>query len=126
MTIVFYSPTQSAEAVVKRYAACRHITALPVHRADFGRTVGEICGIARLGGYPAAEQVPALFQMPPLLLFHNFPDLMLDQALTELRTALPGVFDLAAVVTPTNLSWSLMKLAEELKEHASFDGSSDD
>ena len=62
---------------------------------------------------PAGE-VEAAAPQPSVLVFAYFTDALLDKALAALRTA-QLAFDYKAALTPTNRTWTLQMLLEELK-----------
>ena len=76
---------------------------------DWGTRLGVLAGEAG----PAGEAEAAAPQ-PSVLVFAYFTDALLDKALAALRTA-QLAFDYKAALTPTNRTWTLQMLLEELK-----------
>ncbi|MBQ9278517.1 MAG: DUF3783 domain-containing protein [Lachnospiraceae bacterium] len=64
------------------------------------------------------KKAPALWSMPELVLFFGVPDAKLDAFLAEYKKTGLERIKLKAIVTPTNLNWSLYYLIEHLKEEA--------
>lgn len=76
---------------------------------DWGTRLGVLAGEAG----PAGEAEAAAPQQS-VLVFAYFTDALLDKALAALRTA-QLAFDYNAALTPTNRTWTLQMLLEELK-----------
>ena len=76
---------------------------------DWGTRLGVLAGEAG----PAGEAEAAAPQQS-VLVFAYFTDALLDKALAALRTA-QLAFDYKAALTPTNRTWTLQMLLEELK-----------
>ena len=76
---------------------------------DWGTRLGVLAGEAG----PAGEAEAAAPQQS-VLVFAYFTDALLDKALVALRTA-QLAFDYKAALTPTNRTWTLQMLLEELK-----------
>ena len=76
---------------------------------DWGTRLGVLAGEAG----PAGEAAAAAPQQS-VLVFAYFTDALLDKALAALRTA-QLAFDYKAALTPTNRTWTLQMLLEELK-----------
>ena len=76
---------------------------------DWGTRLGVLAGEeGPAGGAEAAAPQPSV------LVFAYFTDALLDKALAALRTA-QLAFDYKAALTPTNRTWTLQMLLEELK-----------
>ena len=91
-------------------AAPLGIAVRDVNPADFGRPVGEMCGLLPPGPRPGALLRPFGEE---LLVMAFLPDALTDRCLTALRGAgLGGV--LKCVLTPTNMRWTLLALYGEL------------
>ena len=76
---------------------------------DWGTRLGVLAGEAG----PAGEAEAAAPQQS-VLVFAYFTDALLDKALAALRTA-QLAFDYKAALTPTNRTWTLQMLLEELQ-----------
>ena len=120
---ILYFPTKNADvSQLRRYASGKKISVSEIKRNDLGRVVGEICGVRRIGGYPEPVTLPALWQPPSLLLFHDFTDSVLYETLDEISD-ISKTFDIKAVVTIHNVSWTVQELIRELQqEHAEIGG----
>ena len=113
--ILIYGYGSRTDAVTELARSCGAVpVAAAPEQAD--ETIGFLCG---LSGFPAAKHPgPAPEEPQALLLFHGFDSAELDAFLVELRKA--GLSDgaLKAMVTPTNRSWTLRALSEEVRrEH---------
>ena len=86
----------------------------PVEPADFGQTLGALCGFAAPADSPAADQQPFTDE---LLLMANFTPALANNLLKGMRQAQLSV-PLKAVLTPTNVSWTLYQLHEEISAEA--------
>ena len=64
------------------------------------------------------KKAPALWNMPELILFFGVSDAKLDEFLAEYKKTGLEKINLKAIVTPTNLNWTLYYLIEHLKEEA--------
>lgn len=64
------------------------------------------------------KKAPALWNMPELILFFGVSDAKLDEFLSAYKKAEIEKINLKAIVTPTNLNWTLYYLIEHLKEEA--------
>lgn len=91
-----------------------HIRVRTVAPAELAEPVGALAGLMEPTGAPA-EGAPFADEMMVMV---HFGGKLLNQFLQEIRAAhLPGV-GLKAVLTPTNMEWSSVRLHDELRrEH---------
>lgn len=84
--------------------------------------ISSIVGLPTFTAFGTMEETnkkaPALWSMPELVLFFGVPDAKLDTFLAEYKKTELERIKLKAIVTPTNLNWSLYYLTEHLKEEA--------
>ena len=84
--------------------------------------ISSIVGLPTFTAFGTMEETnkkaPALWSMPELVLFFGVPDAKLDKFLAEFKKTNLERIKLKAIVTPTNLNWSLYYLIEHLKEEA--------
>ena len=100
------------EALLCRVLEARGIVPVPVAPEDMGQQVGRLCGLA---GYREKKRQPgALPQGQGLLVLHNVTREELEELLKAIRQAGVTVPSLKAMVTPTNLNWTLDVLFGEL------------
>ena len=118
--IYFYTKDITKKEIVIKIAASigAQYTELKASQAD--NTVSSIVGLPQLRlsdniNYPKA---PPLWSMPELIIFFGIPDKHLDTFLAEYKKSGLESIRLKAIVTPTNLSWTIYQLTEHLKEEA--------
>jgi hypothetical protein len=66
------------------------------------------------------KQVPMLYGLPELMFFYGIEDEALERFLDAYNEAGIEKIRLKAVVTPTNLNWTLYELAEELDKESAL------
>lgn len=89
---------------------CREegVRLIPVSPAQGGQTLAALLGLA-----PLASDPPRTVPREPVLVLCGFPRQRMEAFLDRLgRESLPPV--LKAMLTPTNLGWTLAALTEEL------------
>lgn len=81
--------------------------------------------IASLVGLPSLKlsdnkqtNAPTLWAMPEIIIFFGIPDKLLDTFLAEYKKTGFEKIRLKAIVTPTNLGWTLYQLTEHLDKEA--------
>ncbi len=87
--------------------------------SDVNRTVAAICGVA-MKAEAEHSQAPVLFALPELLLFYGLDDKSLDRFLDAYNASGLEKILRKAVVTPTNLGWTLYELSEQLGKEISM------
>ncbi|MBR3308038.1 MAG: DUF3783 domain-containing protein [Lachnospiraceae bacterium] len=82
---------------------------------DINRTIAAVCGvhINKAGNH---RRAPAIYTLPEMVLFFGIDDDSLDSFLDAYNAAGLEKIRRKAVVTPTNLNWTLYELAEELEK----------
>lgn len=80
---------------------------------DVNRTVAAVCGIPMKTSEPH-KTAPAMYMLPEILLFYGIDGHVLDRFLDAYNATATAKIQRKAVVTPTNLGWTLFELAEEL------------
>lgn len=84
---------------------------------DVNRTIAEICNVP-LEIKNTAKSAPVLYTLPEIMLFYGMDDKALDSFLDAYNETGNKKIRLKAVVTPTNLGWTLYELAEHLDKEA--------
>lgn len=108
MILVFNVP---ADKLAKLRFTCMRlgIQVRPVEQADYGQTIGALCGMAERTDAPAPEETLA----EDMLVMANFTQQLANRLLAALKQGrLP--IRLKAVVTPTNATWNPVQLYTEL------------
>lgn len=85
-----------------------------VEPADFKQTLGALCGFTAADNAPTEEQQPFTDE---LLLMANFTPALANSLLKGMRQAQLSV-PLKAVLTPTNVNWTLYQLHQEISAEA--------
>ena len=108
LILVFNIP---AEKLAKLRFTCMRlgIRVCPVETADYGQSIGALCGMADRSDAPAPQ---ATFE-EDMLVMANFTQQLASRFLAALKQGrLP--IRLKAVVTPTNALWNPVELYKEL------------
>ena len=110
MILVFNIPQDKLSKL--RFTCMRlGVQVRPVDSADFGQTIGALCGMADRADVPAPEN-PFTEDM---LVMNGFNQQLANRLLSALKQGrLP--IRLKAVVTPTNVHWDAMQLYHELTQ----------
>ncbi len=116
--IYLYTPDKEKKAAIERICAEQQIEVCPLKPSDLNRTVADICNVT-MAGNGTHKAAPALYAMPELLLFYGIDDRGLDRFLDAYHAAGIEKIRRKAIVTPTNLGWSLYELAEQLEIESS-------
>ena len=108
MILVFNIP---ADKLAKLRFTCMRlgVQVRPVEAADYGQSIGTLCGLADRTDAPAPEETFT----EDMLVMANFTQQLANRLLAALKQArLP--IRLKAVVTPTNALWNPVQLHREL------------
>lgn len=108
MILVFNIP---ADKLSKLRFTCMRlgIQVCPVEAADYGQSIGALCGIADRTDAPAPEETFTT----DMLVMSGFTQQLANRLLSALKQGrLP--IRLKAVVTPTNAAWNPVQLHKEL------------
>jgi len=119
MIEVYYRMTDAAEAQ-KLQQVCRnlHMESRSLTAADLNQTLAQLVGAKLM---PLAKQstdakAPMFYALPEIILFSGVSSERLDAFLAAYKSAGIHPVKLKAMLTPTNMSWSLYQLVEHLKE----------
>ena len=114
MKIFLHTPDAGKLEMVRRICVEQKIGMSELSMSDLNRTVAGICGLpGKAGDHKAA---PALYMLPEILIFFGADDRSLDLFLERCQELKMEKIGRKAVVTPTNLGWTLYELAEELEK----------
>ena len=108
MILVFNIP---ADKLAKLRFTCMRlgVQVRPVEKADYGQSIGALCGMAERTEAPAPEETFT----EDMLVMANFTQQLANRLLAALKQGrLP--IRLKAVVTPTNAQWDPVRLHSEL------------
>lgn len=86
--------------------------------SDVNRSVADICGVKTENKRPPVK-APVIYSLPEILIFYGIDDKGLDDFLGAYNALRIETIRRKAVVTPTNLGWTLYELAEELGKESS-------
>lgn len=90
-----------------------------IAKEDYSQPLGALAGIKEL--YKENTQYEGAELEKEMMIFVNIPNSVLDYILQAMRKKGIKKVDYKAVMTPTNLGWTIPELYEELsKEHAQF------
>ena len=108
MILVFNIP---ADKLSKLRFTCMRlgIQVCPVEAADYGQTIGALCGMAGRTDAPAPEETFT----GDMLVMANFTQQLANRLLAALKQGRLFIH-LKAVVTPTNAHWNPVELYKEL------------
>ena len=112
--IYLHVPDQEKKTVIAKICREQNISLQDLSQKDANRTVAAICGMPmKTNGYH--KTAPAMYMLPELLLFYGIDDQGLDRFLEAYQAAGIAKIRRKAVITPTNLGWTLYELAEQLE-----------
>lgn len=108
MILVFNIP---ADKLAKLRFTCMRlgIQVRPVDAADYGQSIGALCGMAERSDAPAPEESFT----GDMLVMANFTQQLANRLLSALKQGRLFI-RLKAVVTPTNAQWNPVQLYREL------------
>ena len=116
--IYLHSSDNEKISVLERLCGEQKIEIRMLRESDINRTLADICGV-KMGSARTPAKAPLLYGLPELLIFFGMDDKGLDLFLDAYNRSGVEKIQRKAVITPTNLGWSLYELAEELgKESA--------
>ena len=101
------------KALVDRICAEEDIAAERLKGSDADRTVASICKLP-LKDKGSHKTAPPMYMLPEMLLFYGMDEEALDRFLEAYRAGGLEKIKRKAVITPTNLGWTLYELAEQL------------
>ena len=111
--IYLYTADNEKKAFIEKLCIEQQIVFDKLGYADINRTVSEICGMPVKAG-KEHKQPPVMYVLPEVMLFFGMDDKALDDFLDAYNAAGIEKVQRKAVVTPTNLGWTLYELTEEL------------
>ena len=122
-TMLVFAMTLERQRMIEQVANPLGWRVVPVSRLDYGKTLGELCGMPGLlahsvtgGGVSPVylgDELPA-----EMAVFCGFAEGELDTLLAAWRMARVPAVERKAILTPTNAEWLPPALCEELgKEH---------
>lgn len=116
--IYLYTKNSEKKQAIEKICSEQKVELCALSGGDVNRTVSDICGMP-LKTAAKHKQAPLLYGLPELMLFYGIDDEALEKFLDAYKDAGIEKIRLKAVVTPTNLGWTLYELVVELgKESA--------
>lgn len=112
-TIYQFIPDKKKRETVAKICREQNIALRELSLKDLNRTVAAICGVG-MKTAAAHKSAPAMYMLPEIMLFYGIDDKGLDLFLDAYNMSGAAMIRLKAVITPTNLGWTLYELAEEL------------
>ena len=120
-TIMFYTDNLKKEKQIKELCRSLGLVTRAIKKQDINKSVGSICV---QGGIKGSSQIskgektkaPDKYKLPELIIFSGLSDEGVYKFLEEYRKSEIEPVGLKAVVTPTNISWSLYELVCELEK----------
>ncbi len=111
--IYLYTTDKEKQTAIKKICFAQGIEMKNLSGTDTNRTIAMICRMQmkNSGGH---RQAPPMYVLPEIMLFYGIDDPSLD---AYKETGLKPIRK-KAIVTPTNLGWTLYELAEELAKES--------
>ena len=102
---------------------CRNINqeSRSLSYGDLSRSLADITGFGKLPALSDGHRSPVLpimYSMPDVILFYQLSDSDLDTFLAQYKKDGIEAIPLKAIVTPTNIRWTLYELIEQLAKEA--------
>ena len=111
--IFLYTNDDKKREAIEKLCTLHKIRSCRLTPADLNRTVSEICNVP-MAVKREHKPAPVLYAMPEIMLFFGVDNAQLDTFLDAYNAAGIESIKRKAVVTPTNLGWTLYELMEEL------------
>ncbi len=111
--IFLYTTDTEKKTSIEKLCSQQQIELCKLGYQDLGRTVSGICGMPVKPGKVHIKP-PVMYAMPEMMLFYGLDDGALDAFLDAYNAAGIEKIKRKAVVTPTNLGWTIYELAEAL------------
>ncbi|MBR1816875.1 MAG: DUF3783 domain-containing protein [Lachnospiraceae bacterium] len=121
INIYFYTKDTAKADQISKITAGLGLKSTTLSSSDINKTVSELVGMPILNPDMAVStniKAPALWALPEIIIFFGVSDEKLDSFLAEYTKSGLEKIKLKAIVTPTNLSWTLYYLAEHIREEA--------
>lgn len=120
-TVMFYTRNIKKEKQIAALCRGLNFTVRTIKPQDINKPLGSICvqsGIKANSPKAKGERVkaPDNYRLPELIIFSGLSDEALDRFLEEYKGLGIEPVGLKAVVTPTNISWSVYELVCELEK----------
>lgn len=120
-TIMFHINNLKKEKQLKELSRSLGFVTRAIKQQDINKSVGSIClqgGIKGGSLVSKGEKIkaPDKYKLPELFIFSGLSDENIDKFLEEYRKSGIEPVGLKAVVTPTNISWSIYELVCELEK----------
>lgn len=120
-TIMFHTNNLKKERQIKELCRNLGLVTRAIKQQDINKTVGTIGvqgGIKGGSLFSKGEKIkaPDKYKLPELIIFSGLSDENIDKFLEEYKKSGIEPVVLKAIVTPTNISWSLYELVCELEK----------
>ena len=115
--IYLHTTDKEKQTAIEKICFAQGIEMKNLSGMDTNRTIAMICGMQmkNSGGH---RQAPPLYVLPEIMLFYGIDDPSLDRFLDAYKESSLKPIRKKAIVTPTNLGWTLYELAEELAKES--------
>ncbi|MBQ9608925.1 MAG: DUF3783 domain-containing protein [Lachnospiraceae bacterium] len=121
INIYFYTKDAAKSAQISKITASLGLKSSTLSNSDINKTISELVDMP-ISTTDLSDSTnvtaPALWTLPEIIIFFGVPDKKLDIFLAEYKKTGLEKIRLKALVTPTNLSWTIYYLTEHLKEEA--------
>ncbi|MBP5607062.1 MAG: DUF3783 domain-containing protein [Lachnospiraceae bacterium] len=111
--IYLYTTDAVKKTSIEKLCSSQQIELHTLEYQDINKTVSVICGMP-LKAAKEHRQPPVMYVLPEVMLFYGIDDKALDDFLDAYNAAGINKIQRKAIVTPSNLGWTLYELAEEL------------
>ena len=111
--IYLYTTDAGKKTSIEKICSSQQIALYTLGYTDINKTVSAICGMP-LKAAMEHRQPPVMYALPEVMLFYGIDDKALDDFLDAYKAAGIEKIQRKAIVTPSNLGWTLFELAEEL------------
>ena len=120
-TVLFYTDNLKKEKQIKELCRSLGLVTRAIKKQDIKKPVGSICAQGGIKGSSLLikeekAKAPDKYNLPELIIFSGLSDEGVYKFLEEYKKSEIEPVGLKAVVTPTNISWSLYELVCELEK----------
>ncbi len=121
-TILLFHPVNQAQLLkIQKALMPMKIRLRHIKPADYNQPLGYLAGLKSI--QPAISKEPVDGLSDTMIVFANFTNTRLDQALSALRASGAGPLPYKAILTPTNQYWNAIQCFEEIRrEHEAMHG----
>ncbi len=117
--IYFYTKDIIKKEQVKKISDAIDAQFIELKVSQANETIASLVGLPPLSlSDNKNTNAPALWAMPEIIIFFGISDKLLDTFLAEYKKTGFEKIRLKAIVTPTNLGWTLYQLTEHLDKEA--------